>query len=379
MQQSCRRARTKIVDGQKLVKCLNDYKCNTGRTLSTMSLTNYLRHLKLVNIEYEDDLCKLHDLDYLEEKIKAIPNINSRINVLFGVSFFIKHMSVGESAMNAYHNLLARFQDTIKNRKKLILENFWNDERYKNLCIVDLRNKFNSKLEHVLSKQGKKEIEDKYGAAYLYVLQQYFIVSLYLFQEAQRNDYNELKYIKSIDYNLLSANGIEDDNYLVDKGITFDIVINNFKTKKVYKQIRFSLGNISSKIFIAMRNYREEIGKPFIRNQQVFQKRNQHKSLLRHTQHSISAGDQLCSWYDFSRNTNRFVMMSSRAIFGIELGCNAYRHLAVINILQKPEYNSLSQRQKEEIANKMGHSFLTQQIYNRVENNDIDIDEFIRT
>ena len=139
-----------------------------------------------------------------------------------------------------------------------------------------------------------------------------------------------------------------------------------------------------------MRQIREEAGRPYKRNDLIFQKKKQNKSLMKHT---VMKGAEMgvdsslalpatqgsvLNCFDYSANTNRFVQMASKAIFNLELGCNAYRHLAVINILSKPEYSSLSQKQKEEIAMKMGHSFLTQQIYNRVENNDIDIDEFIR-
>ena len=188
-----------VADSNVFIETLQQAKASTGRAISSASIDNYLRNLRSVCVEYEDDLCKLRDLNYLENKINSIPNINSRINVLFGVAFFIKHNPrfALEENMQLYQDLLTRFEDVLKNRKQLILNNFWNDERYKDLNIISLREDFISKLEAIRTTRETLLMEGKY----IYVLQQYFIVSLYLFQEAQRNNYNELKYISSVDYN----------------------------------------------------------------------------------------------------------------------------------------------------------------------------------
>lgn len=172
----------------------------------------------------------------------------------------------------------------------------------------------------------------------IHLLQQYFLVSLYLFSPPLRNNYIHLIYLKSSQMHEMNSV----NNYLIDHGAHVDIVLNSYKTKKAYGEFKFKLNDISTIIFFKLRERRMYKNGDYIIYNTTTKK-------------------------PFNINSTKIISDASKAVLDIKLSCNAYRHMYVVELLHSDKYKNMTVNEKDLLARQMAHSWWTQQLYNRVQ------------
>ncbi len=303
--------------------------------LERSSLKSYIQCLRTVGVHNENELNMLEDVEEMKRVILSIQNLNTACKLLFSIGFFLKRvLDRVDLADKLYSD--SSIRKLLNDRKISLMKNeFSGNEKYKDLKLSDLKTTFESKwskLEDLMEQDVDIGLSNEKQIS---LVQQYFLVSLYLFHEPLRNNYSHLVYIKSSESEPESA-----INYLIDYGVHFEIVVRNFKTRKFYKEIRFKLGEISSRIMFKLRELKK----------------------LKHG--NLVVTNRSGTYY--SNGTTKIVSDASKAILGVDLSCNDYRHMYVIELLKSPEYLNMTVAERELTAFRMGHSYLTQQLYNRV-------------
>lgn len=325
----------------------NKYKLD----IALSSLKTYLTSLRKLGIMEEEDLHKLMSPLWLDKSIVFVVeeskrNLNSASNHIFAIAYFLKSIH-GASGLEMTSHLYTNncIQKILKDKRENLLDNTWSGgEAYKDVNLEELKETWLerwSKLEPVVECMLDGDAgSGRLGYSLIHLLQQYFLVSMYIFNMPLRNDYHRLKYVKT---NAGAVGGKweeYDGNMLVDYGATISIVIRKFKTMKKYKEIKFKLSPESTNVFYFIRRAR-----------------------------GLKDGDDVIinrfgTYY--SSGTTKLVSDSSKVLLGKDFSCNDYRHMYVINMLNSEEYKNMTIGEKMELANRMGHTYLTAQLYNRV-------------
>lgn len=319
--------------------------------VSLNSLKTYLTSIKKLGLTREDDLHKLMSPSWLKGAIDMIVeeskrSLNSACNHVFAITYFLKAIhgdSGAELCGKVYDD--EQIQNILKNRKKCLMDNSWKgNEIYKDVDMSKLKDKW---LASWLELEGTSALLDIEGplnsgvkCELIQVLQKHFLVSMYIFNMPLRNDYQRLIYVKTnagkVGDKWLEYNG----NMLIDYGAHAEVVIRKFKTAKKYKEIKFKLSPESTAVFYAIKKIRK-----------------------------LKDGDDIIvNRYGtyYSTSTTKLVSDASKFLFDRDFSCNDYRHMYVINLLKSEKYQSLTVGEKMELANSMGHTYLTAQLYNRV-------------
>lgn len=322
------------------------------KDISISSFNSYKRYLKKLDIHNISIFC-IHELaednilQFIQEKLDNIENINTRALCLFAVNFFYKCYNL--RGVDIVNKMLENNRDFLEAKKKMVKNNRIDDKsRYiangEVLDIEKLKESFLNKwykLDNIINNSLEIDINICYDKT-LSILQRYFLVSLYLFHPPQRNNFLNMFYVKAVDEDKMSLNM----NYLIDHGAHIEIVLNVFKTAKIYNQLRFKASQISTIIFFKLRDFYRQ-GSGYQNYDNVFLN---YKSGLYNRTYKLKP---------YSASSNKVLSEASKFIFNHALSCNDYRHLYVINLHKSKEWLAMTVEEREQSANDMGHKLQT--------------------
>lgn len=319
--------------------------------INSSSLKTYCQNVKKLGIDLSnagsislESLAKIKDLDFIKSSLQNIINLNTKCNVLMSVIYYIRNddrifQDKIEAELYAIKIIEQHKHHLIQRNFELKENKFKENEKYKDLKIELLQKKFMSgwgdfergfeESNHIFVLDSRKVI---------HLLQQYFLVSLYLFSPPLRNNYIHLIYLKSSQMHKM--NNV--NNYLIDHGAHVEIVLNSYKTKKAYGEFKFKLNDISTIIFFKLRERRTYKNGDYIIYNTTTKK-------------------------PFNINSTKIISDASKAVLDIKLSCNAYRHMYVVELLHSDKYKDMTVNEKDLLARQMAHSWWTQQLYNRVQ------------
>jgi len=326
---------------------------NVNSKINSSSLKTYCQNVKKLGIDLNSEseislesLEKIKDLDFIKSSLQNIVNLNTKCNVLMAVIWYIRNDNrIFEADEKIEAELYAL---KLLNSNKHLLEErnyqkkenkFKENDKYKDLKIELLQKKFISSyqtFEDGLEISNSTLVIDPRKVIHL--LQQYFLVSLYLFSPPLRNNYIHLIYLKSAQ--MFKMN--DSNNYLIDHGAHVEIILNSYKTKKAYGVFKFKLSEISTIIFFRLREFKNYKNGDYIIYNTTTKK-------------------------PFNVNSTKIISDASKAVLNIKLSCNAYRHMYVIELLNSDKYKNMTVNEKEALARSMCHSFYTSQLYNRIQ------------
>lgn len=327
---------------------------NVNSKINNSSLKTYEQNVKKLGIDLSNAgsisylsvelLAKIKDLDFIKSSLQNIINLNTKCNVLMSVIWFIRNddrifQDKIEAELYAIKIIEQHKHHLIQRNFELKENKFKENEKYKDLKIELLQKKFMSGWDDF--ERGFEESNSIFvldPRKVIHLLQQYFLVSLYLFSPPLRNNYIHLIYLKSSQMHEMNSV----NNYLIDHGAHVDIVLNSYKTKKAYGEFKFKLNDISTIIFFKLRERRMYKNGDYIIYNTTTKK-------------------------PFNINSTKIISDASKAVLDIKLSCNAYRHMYVVELLHSDKYKDMSVNEKDLLARQMAHSWWTQQLYNRVQ------------
>jgi hypothetical protein len=324
---------------------------NSDNKINDSSLKTYSQNVKRIGINvrnFDDeesvDMKKIKDLEFIKSSLDDIMNLNTKCNALMALVWFIRNDSrIFKDKIKAELHAIK----ILENNKECLIERnfqakenrFKENDKYRGLKIESLQTKFMNGWD--VFQQGFEDANRVFildPKKVIHLLQQYFLVSLYLFSPPLRNNYIHLIYLKSSQMDRMN----DSSNYLIDYGVHAEIILNSYKTKKAYGQFRFKLSSISTIIFFKLRELRKYKNGDYV----IYNTTTKNP---------------------FNVKSTKIISDASKAVLDIKLSCNCYRHMYIVELLHSDKYKDMTVNEKMMIAKSMNHSFFTQQLYNRVE------------
>lgn len=309
--------------------------------LSPKSLKLYFLCLNKLNIPYQ--WLESPKINSIVKKVKSIENLSTKNNYVFAVAWFLKY--IGKE--NDRISWLSLFENDIKKRRDRLLDNTWaGSERYRDLTMDVLKERWINTMEKInvlwdLSLSIRKN-DEKFENRFVDKFQKLFLISLYLFGEPYRNNFISMKYYEE---NLLNIEEPLLGNYLLKKNNgDIKIIINDFKTKKKYKQL---IKNLESESRLAWFKFKEIAN--IKHGEFIFRQRTQNG------QNGI-----------YSPTSSHVIQIASKVVLDLHLSSNDFRHLYVIDLMKSEEYQNMTAGERIKKHEAMGHTINTAQIYNRV-------------
>ena len=308
---------------------------NEKRNIKSNSLNAYLISIKKIhNAMFEDK--ELKNIDFLKDEdsvIKAISNLklNTQKNYLSAII-------VSLDAMNdkgKYDDELVVYRDHLEAVNKVYYEelnkNQKTEDQDKNwVSLKELRKVMNSYKADLTDRNvfKKEELTKKQFD----ILQRWVVANLYLHDDNPpiRLDYGDMLIIRETDYDKLSDDELDENNYLVIKSRTNKFFhFGNYKTKKSQGIKKIPVGKILNSVL------------------NIWLKFNTTDYLLLDTHGQKMNSNQL------SKYINKVFSPTNKKI-----SANLLRHIYITEKFPVEETDD-----KKKVAEKMGHSVDTQNSY----------------
>lgn len=188
--------------------------------------------------------------------------------------------------------------------------------------------------------------EKKDSLARMKELQKAIIIAMYTLMPPLRDDLNELLFTRRV------IGLKKTQNYLVSTSKSMYIVLNEYKTAKKFGKMKLPIEDpdLRSAIDLFMKRVAELGAKP---TQLFFWDFSNINDVPKLSNSNRAISNQLHSW--------------SAKMIGAPLTINDYRHIYEMHLQRSPEYQRMTQKEKNELHMRMLHSASIAQVYNKAD------------
>ena len=208
---------------------LTDKKGEYKPALSDTSIKTYTRAFDMMKdlMDGEEDMEWVQDLDSVLEHINSMNiGLSRKRTILSGILTIITHKNLYPDTQLKYKKAI---QDLNKSDKEFSDTNQATTKQKENYVSYKDIAKMIKEMNFDLKQKENKELH-----------QQYLLFSLYS-EIKRRNEFGTLIYILKADFDKLTNETIEQNNYLVLDGIYGKLIINHYKTKTIYSQVNIPI------------------------------------------------------------------------------------------------------------------------------------------
>lgn len=238
----------------KLTKRIKDKRPN----IKESTITSYIKSLRVLNNKKDfENISFLYDYDDIIKKIEDFKPATQKaklasVLVALGTEDKLKE-ELYKKYNNKLHSISKEYYKRIENNKKTQREsNNWVD-------LKDLMKVLNYHIRQIKKENIHKRDDKQLNKKQKRILQDYLITSLYLLQPPRRNVYANTKVISEKDFNKLSENEKNNNNYLVivsrnKKYFYFA----NYKTKWKYGSQKVEVSKKLNSVINLWRHYNND-------------------------------------------------------------------------------------------------------------------------
>ena len=300
----------------------------------------YLQRLNLLPDTYEEILLFPHE-------VITGNTPESRVAMLFHVISFLKQLP--SSDINS--KLLVKYYELVTQDKALIREEREDNKskvHERQLPLEFLQNKLTEWVPNFDYYMSMALSKSKVERASLYDRYQMLtMLSYYVDTPAVRNDYNNLIIVdKESDTN-------DTDNFVVVTPRKIFVILNKYKTSKVYGKVRINLRPRSIELTRNLLRFRKALNLKYVDGNTV--------DYLFNT--VISRGLKMFRSYNVA---SQKITLLATEIFGQKQTINNFRHSWETSIQHDPSYADMTIRERKKTHQELLHNMNTALLYNRV-------------